>query len=58
MEGWIWLINHYDRWICIALFSPLMTTAQYVKTSLTVKNIPIKDYNHIDNHIPLIYNII
>ena len=36
----------------------MMTTTQYVKTSLTVNNIPIKDYNRLDNHIPLIYNII
>ena len=36
----------------------MMTTTQYDKTSLTVNNIPIKDYNHLDNHIPLIYNII
>ena len=39
----------------------MMTTTQYDKTSLTVNNIPIKDYNHLDNHIPIIiiiYNII
>ena len=32
-----------------------MTTEKVVKTSVTVKNSPIKDNNHPDDHIPPTY---
>ena len=35
-----------------------MTTAQVVKTSVTVNNGPIKDYVHLDDHTQPTYEII
>ena len=33
------------------------TTAQVVKTSVTVNNSPIQDYRHSDNHVPHTYKM-